>query len=320
MSDINDIDIRLIDATLLLVFLGVMRHRKATAVAAEMGLTQPAVSHALKRLRNIYNDPLFLRRPQGLEPTSLAFELEPRVRKILALISETMSGFEKFDPSTASTDLRIGAFDYELTDIIPKLVTELRQDSPDIGVHAFPIYNRTALDALAHGTIDLSVGYFDFPTKGDAPFVVHDLFAERYVLAGRQGHPIFAQALTLQTISAARHLLLSPTGLARNFVDHALHLQGYRRLIQTIVPSLFPALSIIENSDLVVTLPERVARGNAHRFNLSYASLPFEGGTFKLQAVWHIRDAKNPLHKWLLDKIRRLSGSGLAGQGARTDL
>ena len=89
MSDINEIDLRLVDTTILLVFLGAMRHRQATAVAREMGLTQPAVSHALKRLRNLYGDPLFLRRAHGLEPTSVAHELEPKVRRIVRLLSET---------------------------------------------------------------------------------------------------------------------------------------------------------------------------------------------------------------------------------------
>ncbi len=94
MRDINEIDIRLVDTTILMVFLSAMRNRKATAVAKEMGLTQPAVSHALNRLRVIFDDRLFLRRAHGLEPTALAHELEPKVRKIVSLISETLKGFD----------------------------------------------------------------------------------------------------------------------------------------------------------------------------------------------------------------------------------
>ena len=109
MNSINEIDLRRVDTTILLVFLGIMRHRKATAVAHEMGLTQPAVSHALKRLRNLYNDPLFLRRAHGLEPTALAHELEPKVRRIVRLISETLDGAEAFDPGTATTTGRTRA-------------------------------------------------------------------------------------------------------------------------------------------------------------------------------------------------------------------
>lgn len=308
MRDINQIDLRLVDTTILLVFLGTMRHRKATAVAREMGLTQPAVSHALKRLRNLYGDPLFLRRAHGLEPTALARDLEPKIRRIVRLMSETLEVSEDFDPGSAATDLRIGAFDYELTGIIPKLVAELRRVSPNISVHAFPLHNDEALDALAQGQIDLSIGYFDFPARSEKSFVAEELFSEHYVLAGRRDHPLFSEDLTLERVAAANHLLISPYGPIRNLVDHALHLHGYKRNIQTIVPSLFSALSIVESSDLVVTLPSRVAQSNAQRFGITHQSLPIEGGTFPLHAVRHVRDATNPLHIWLTKRIRGVVG------------
>ena len=304
MRDINEIDLRRVDTTILLVFLGTMRHRKATAVAHEMGLTQPAVSHALKRLRNLYNDPLLLRRAHGLEPTALAHELEPKVRRIVQLISETLDGAEAFDPGTATTDLRIGAFDYELTGILPNLIAELRTVSPNICVHAYPLQNREALDEMVSGQIDLSIGYFDSPSIHETPFVAEPLYSEHYVLAGRRDHPLIADAMTLEQIAQADHLLVSPYGPSRGLVDHALHLRGYRRNIQTVVPSLFAALSIVESSDLVVTLPARVAQNNARRFDIAYKPLPIDGGTFQLHAVRHVRDADNPLHIWLLDKLR----------------
>lgn len=308
MTDINNVDLRLIDTTILLVFLGTMRHRKATAVAREMGLTQPAVSHALKRLRNLYDDPLFLRRAHGLEPTALARELEPKVRRIVRLISETLEGSEEFDPGSATNDLRIGAFDYELTGIIPRLVAELRRVSPNMSVHAFPLHNDESLDALAQGQIDLSIGYFDFPARSETTFVAEELYQESYVLAGRRDHPLFSDDLTVEQIATANHLLISPFGLVRNLVDHALHLHGYKRNIQTIVPSLFPALSIVESSDLVVTLPKRVAINNERRFGITHKPLPMDGGTFHLHAVRHIRDANNPLHIWLLKRLQGLIG------------
>ena len=303
MGDISQIDLRRIDTTILLVFLGAMRHRQATAVAREMGLTQPAVSHALKRLRNLYGDPLFLRRAHGLEPTALAHELEPKVRRIVRLISETMEGAEEFSPRTASTTLKIGAFDYELTGVIPRLVAKLRTASPNINVHAFPLQNQEALEALVQGQIDLAIGYFDFPPNQDAQFVAEELYSEHYVLAGRRGHPLFSREVTLDQVAQAHHLLISPYGPNRNFVDHALHLQGLKRNIQTVVPSLFAALSIIENSDFVVTLPSRVALNNAHRFDIVSTSLPIDGGSFQLHAVRHIRDASSPLHVWLLENL-----------------
>lgn len=306
MRDINQIDLRLVDATILLVFLGAMRHRQATAVAQEMGLTQPAVSHALKRLRNLYGDPLFLRRAHGLEPTALAHELEPKVRRIVRLISDTLEGAEEFSPETAAITLKIGAFDYELSGIIPRLVAELRTVSPNLSVHAFPLQNQDALQALAQGQIDLSIGYFDLPTNWAAQYVVDDLYTEHYVLAGRRNHPLFDKDLTFDAVARAQHLLISPYGPNRNLVDHALHLKGLKRSIQTVVPSLHAALSIIENSDVVVTLPSRVAQDNAQRFNIATRPLPIDGGSFQIRVVRHMRDASNPMHAWLLERLRAI--------------
>ncbi len=312
MSDIREIDIRLVDATILMVFLGCMRHRKATAVAREMGLTQPAVSHALKRLRALYDDPLFLRRAHGLEPTALARELEPRIRRIVRLISETLSEQAEFDPTKSKVNLKIGAFDYELTTILPDLIADLREVSPGIGIHAYPLANRDALDALVDARIDMAIGYFDFPANSGETFVADELVTERYVVAARSNHALFAEELSLERVASAEHLLVSPFGPVRNMVDHALQLKGHRRNVRTTVPSLFAALSIIERSDLVVTLPERVAARNAKRYNLAHKPLPFEGGEFKLHAVRHVRDAQSALQIWLVEQLKALIGKEAA--------
>ncbi len=306
MRDIREIDLRLVDTTILMVFLGCMRHRKATLVAREMGLTQPAVSHALKRLRSLYDDPLFLRRAHGLEPTAMARALEPKIRRIVTLISETLSEQEEFDPSNSKSSLRIGAFDYELTSILPDLIADLVEKSPGIGIHAYPLANRDALGALTDGRIDLAIGYFDFPTDRGEMYFAEELFSESYVVATRNDHPLFKRPLTVERFVAARHLLISPFGPVPNMVDHALQLLGHKRNVQTTVPSLFAALSIIEMSDLVVTMPARVAERNARRFNLAHQPLPIEGGTFKLHAVRHARDANSALHHWLVAQLRSL--------------
>lgn len=308
MRDINTVDLRLIDATLLLVFLGVMRHRQATAVAREMGLTQPAVSHALKRLRALYDDPLFLRRAHGLEPTALARELEPKVRRIVRLLSETFTDREEVDPKNTSINMRIAAFDYELTSIVPRLVTELQGVSPNIGLHAFPLANREALDALQRGQVDLAIGYFDFPASAAKTFVAEKLLTEKYVFAARRNHPIFSAKTSIYEYVSAKHLLVSPFGPTQNMVDHALKLQGHQRLVQTTVPSLFAALSIVETTDLVVTLPSRVAKENASRFNIESRALPFDGGAFDLHVVRHIRDEQSAVHSWVIGKVKSLIG------------
>lgn len=306
MSDINENDIRLVDATILMVFLGCMRHRKATTVAKQMGLTQPAVSHALKRLRTLYKDPLFLRRAHGLEPTAFAQDLEPKIRNIVSQISNTLEGQGEFEPERSIRTLKVGTFDYELTTFLPALVAKLRTVSPGIGIHAYPLTNLEALDALVDGRIDLAIGYFDFPANARDAFVIDQLCSECYVMAARAHHPIMQTLVSIEAFSRAEHLLVSPYGLVRDMVDHALQQSGHKRQIRTIIPSLFAALSIVEKTDLVVTLPERVAITNADRFNLHYASLPLQVGQFYLHAVRHKRDANSTIQIWLINQIKSL--------------
>lgn len=305
MSDINKIDLRLVDATILMVFLSLMRHRKATVVATEMGLTQPAISHALKRLRSLYGDELFLRRAHGLEPTAIARELEPKVRRIVRLISETLASEEEFDPQNTTRTFKMAAFDYEHSTILPELITDLRHLSPGISVHSYPYDNRSALSALIESQVDLAVGYFDFPKNEKDSFVADELFTERYVVAVRQNHPAVDHFDTLTKLANIEFVMIAPSGRSRNLVDHALQLQGLSRNVQAIVPSLFAALSIVEKTDLAVILPERVATINAGRFRLTYRPLPINGGDFKIHAVRHIRDANSSIHTWLIEQLRR---------------
>ena len=309
MRDINTVDLRLLDTSVLMVFLGLMRHRKATAVAREMGLTQPAISHALKRLRTLYNDPLFLRRAHGLEPTALARGLEPKVQQIVRLLAETLSDKGDFDPSSEAFEFRLGSFDYENATLVAQLVADLRTINPGIRLHAYPLTNRDALDALVQGRIDMAIGYFDAPLKDRDDLRADMLCIERYVVVARQNHPLLAGTMTLAQFAGANHLLVSPYGPVRTMVDHALQLQGLTRNIQTTVPSLFGALTVVEQSDLIVTMPCRVVSQHTQRFHISYAPTPFAGGAFLLHSVRHSRDAKTAVHDWMLERLRMLVNS-----------
>ena len=145
----------------------------------------------------------------------------------------------------------------------------------------------------------MSIGYFNFPIRGNNSYIAEKLYEEHYVLAARSGHKIFKGKLSLEKIANENHLLISPYGPIKNLVDQALDLQGLTINIKTIVPSLFTALSILEKSDLVVTLPKRIAKENMKKFGIKYSDLPIEGGSFQIHAVRHIRDLANPLHTWL---------------------
>lgn len=307
MTEINKTNLRLIDTTALLVFLGVMRHRKATLVAQEMGLTQPAVSHALKRLRMIYGDPLFLRRAHGLEPTARAQELEPQVQDIVNSLSSTLANVEAFDPANAHHTFRIAAFDYEQTGIIQEMISLVRQSTPNIRFQVFPQYNEEAITALDRGQIDLAIGYFRDLFDRIEPENAQLLYQDIYVAVGRKDHPIFTKSLTLDEYADADHLLVSPYGASRSMVDDALHLRSLRRSIKVAVPSLLSAISIVERSDLIVTLPSRVARSLQNRFEISYGTVPNEIVGFDIFSVGHNRNQNSPAINWLVNELKTIA-------------
>ncbi|MEL7099724.1 MAG: LysR family transcriptional regulator [Pseudomonadota bacterium] len=289
-----------------MVFLGIMRHGQATAVARDMGLTQPAVSHALKRLRALYDDPLFLRRAHGLEPTARARELEPNVQRILDLMSDTITDRTTFDPSETVAELKIGAFDFEVSTIIADLIITLRSGGSKTNIHAYPLANHEGLDALKSGQIDMAVGYFDFPPKTSTDFIAERLFTEHYVVAARTGHPLLRAEITASDYANAGHVLISPYGSKPTITDHALRRYRLQRNVVAAVPSLVAALAIVAASDLLVTLPSRAAERYVHHFDFAHRPLPIEVGNFDLHVVRHARDRKNSIHTWVLKRLREL--------------
>jgi DNA-binding transcriptional LysR family regulator len=286
--------------TLLLVFLGLMRHRRASRVAQELRLTQPAISHALKRLRTLWGDPLFLRRPQGFEPTSVAHALEPRIRAVVEMMAETLATPEPFNPSRSDRVMRLGAYDYELATLLPRLLARMAEGAPAMTVQALPLQPAQALDALADGSIDLALGFFGAVPPGFAADILHD---ETYRVVARQDHPVWSE-FDAVSYAAARHLIVAPRGDVRGIVDQALALQGLARRVAASVPLFFPALASVAGADLVATLPARLAVGFAPAFGLKSAPLPFAVPSFAVMAVRHIRDARSPVHDWVVRAIR----------------
>lgn len=304
MVDISRSDIRRVDPTILMVFLALMRHRKGTLAARDLGLTQPAISHALKRLREVYGDPLFLRQSHGLEPTGLARELEPKIRDVVDRLAETLSPGAAPDLSDTAWELRLGAFDFELATILPELISRLRRHAPNVTIESFQVAHEPAVEALMDGRIDILVGYFEGAPIERPSLIRTPLYSERYVAIARAEHPLLAAPLTLKAFAQAEHLMIAPQGFRRNMVDHALQLAGLSRSVKTVVPSLFSALSVLSQTEMVAAVPARVAMQHGARFGLSFRELPIEGGQFTLHAVTHARDAGSAMHAMMLGQVQ----------------
>lgn len=309
MSDTDQIRLRRLDLTVLLVFLGLMRRRKATEVARELGLTQSAVSHALRRLRDIFGDELFLRRPHGLEPTAVAIAAEAPVQAAVQQLRAALAAPAGFEPATAKGLLRIAAYDAELATLLPPLICRLGHEAPELTVIARALGRREALDALAAGEVDVALGFF---WSLDDAFLATPLIEEEYRVVGgaasRKRGP-----LTLERYLALPHILVSPGGDLRGIVDTLLERDGRGRRVVAAVPLFFPALAAVRGSRAVATVPRRIADGYAAAFDLWVADPPIEIRRFTIAAVRHRRNQASPLHLWLTGILTEIAAASPHG-------
>lgn len=310
MSVIDHVRLRRLDLTVLLVFLGLIRLRKATAVGRDLGLTQSAVSHALKRLRDIFGDELFLRRPHGLEPTAVALALEPSVREAVDALSNALAGTEPFDPGSATGLVRIGAYDSALSTIVPTLIHKLSEIAPGLQISALTLGRREALDALASGRIDIAIGFL----FGVGPDVVQRrLYEESYRVVCRAGDANAEGTLTLPRYLAARHVIVSPVGDLRGVVDEALARSGRTRQVIAALPLFLPTLAVVASTGAMATLPSQVVEAHAARFGLVSKQPPLAIRSFPVSAVCHRRNARSPRHEWLMRLLCEIGGASPTG-------
>ena len=308
--DIDEIELRRLDLTVLLVFVNLMRMRKASAVAEHMGLTQSSISHSIKRLRDAFGDPLFLRTPKGMEPTAVAVGLEPKIRHVVETLSEAISTPIDFDPAASTEIIRIGAFDNEMTTLVPNLLQTVRVQAPGMRVSILPLGRRPALDALEQGEIDLGLGF-----AWNLPRSIRkiDLYDEGYSVVMRKGHPLSSRTMDITAYLGAEHLIVSPRGDLAGIVDEELQKLGQARRVVMAVPQFLPALSIVSTTDLIATLPARLVACQAKTYQLVAHPTPIPVRSFTVSALLHERNASNPMHNWVISALDDIARNALEG-------
>jgi DNA-binding transcriptional LysR family regulator len=301
MSELSDTQLRRLDLTLLLVFLGLLRHQKAADVARDLGLTQSAISQALRRLRDVFGDPLFLRRPHGMEPTATALAMEAPVTRAVEALRGALGESRAFDPATATGVLRIGALDSEQAWLVPALAAHLRRLAPGLTLSVLPLGRLQAVEALVDGRIDLYFGLL--PDRPDSVSATA-LYDEGYLVAGLPAALPDAPGVGLPAYAAADHVLVSPAGDLTGIVDAELQRIGHRRRVVLVLPAFLPALAAVAASGALVTLPGRIARAFAPGFGLVTARPPLDLRPFDVSAYWHRRNDRDPRLQWLVDRAR----------------
>lgn len=302
-----------IDLNLLAAFDALMDERNVTRAAVRVGVSQPAMSAALSRLRTLFADPLFLRSAEGLLPTQRARDLAGPIAQALRQIEAAVVPRPQFDPARASFSFNLGLYDYPAMVLLPPLVEALSAQSPgaSLNVHAFSARD-SAVDLLDAGTIDAAVGVA--PTLADGRILTRPILEDAFVTIVRQGHPQVRQGLDLGAYLALSHILVSPEGERHGLVDQALAQLGQRRHLAVTLPQLFAAPALVARTDMAATLLRRVALLAAEQHQLAVLAPPLALPAIAFHLIWHRRTDAHPAQRWLRGLIegvaRDLPGAG----------
>jgi DNA-binding transcriptional LysR family regulator len=289
------------DLNLLVAFDALVAEGNVTRAAERVGLTQPAMSHALARLRKVVGDPLFLRTPQGMTPTPRAVELVEPVRRALAEIDRALHQQNRFDPGAAKRSFTLATVDFGSLVVVPPLLARLRRDAPGVDLVVRQLRTEAIEKQLAEGEVDVAIGVlYD---ENEAWRMSRRLFDDRFVCVLREGHPALAGPLTLDAFCALDHALIAPRGRRGGFVDTALARLGRRRRVALCIPHFLAAPIVVAQSDLILTLPERIAKSFAAILPLRIVDPPLEVEGFSTSAFWHELAARDPAHAWLRQTI-----------------
>ncbi len=298
---------RTLDLNLLRVFDEVMAERSLTKAAKNLSLTQPAVSNAMRRLRDTLGDDLVRRSGQGLEPTPRANALWPAVREALRQLQETLVP-NPFDPATSTATFVLAMADATASELIPGLLNLVEREAPGVSIRVVPLSTRDPRRLLDAETADLAIGHFpgalaDLTASAQAGGAVNyahlRLYDTEYVCVMRKHHPLAKKQLTIDRFCEARHMLVSFSGKPFGFVDEALASLARKRRVVITVNQFFTAGRVAEQSDLLTVLPRHFVGMADVNQALIIRPLPFDMPVVHVDVLWHKRLQQSSAHQWL---------------------
>ena len=288
------------DLNLLPIFVALMEERNVTRAAERLGMTQPALSNALSRLRTTLQDQLFIRERYGVQPTPVAIELAPVIAQALARLDDAVLGQQEFNPATAERLLTVAPNGYVELVLVPALVARLRAVAPGITLRLVPYNNDLAETGVVSGTTALVLGRVVDPPDS---LVVQHLFDEGFACVVRAGHPGVGSSLTREEFERLKHVNVVPPGRMRAGLFQALARQQLKREVAISVTNFFAVAEMVAVTDYCATLPSLVCRRLATDSRLMVLPPPVDLGTFPVEMAWHVRYRHDPAHRWLRSRI-----------------
>jgi DNA-binding transcriptional LysR family regulator len=291
-----------IDIRLLSVFDEIYKTRSVTAAALALNLGQPAVSIALSRLRQQLGDPLFVRTSSGMEPTPFGEGLVRPVRAVLDALDLVLGHRNEFDPATSRRTFRICMTDISQLVLLPRLWKTLRVSAPGIHIEIFPLSKDTA-QLLETGEADLAMGLMP---QLDAGFYQQLLFRQSFVCMVGADHPRITDQLSLAQFEAEDHVVVSSSGSAPLVLDREIARLGIKRRIALKIPNFLGAAFVVEHTDHIITIPERLGDVLQGRGAFRIFPVPFALPDYEVKQHWHERYHHDPGSRWLRGVISGL--------------
>jgi DNA-binding transcriptional LysR family regulator len=288
------------DLNLLPVFVTLMEERNVTRAADRLGITQPALSNALARLRVVMRDPLFVRERYGMQPTQMAMELAPVIATALAAIDGAVLGQQEFDPVDADLSFTIAPNSYVEYVLMPAIVARLRETAPGIRLRLTPYGNDLIETGVMSGTTAMALGRIVEPPDN---LVVQHLMDEGLACVVRADHPEISDSLSKEQYERMRHVNVVPHGRLRVGLFQALEQRGLRREVSVSVTHFLAVPEMIAVTDYCATLPRLICRHLAADPRLKIVQAPVDLGSFPVDLAWHVRHRNDPAHRWLRSLI-----------------
>ncbi|HSV53892.1 MAG TPA: LysR family transcriptional regulator [Burkholderiaceae bacterium] len=293
-----------LDLNLLPVIIAMMEQGSVSGAARQLGMSQPAVSSALARLRSVFADPLFVRTSRGMEATPRTLALLAPTRLALGVVANEILQNMGFDPASSEKTITLALTDIGEMVFLPKILECLRTEAPKTTVRSVTMPVSQIERGLEIGEIDLAVGYFP-DLKGNS-FFQQRLFSHSFVCLLRATHPIKGNKLSPKQFMELEHAVVNAEGRSQEVFERYLQKQGIRRKVVLNTPHFMSLPAIIGKSDLVATVPLAVGTWFSSTSRIRMVRPPFDIPTFDLRQHWHRRFNNDPQNKWLRSLVARL--------------
>lgn len=293
-----------VDLNLYRVLKSIFEEGSITAAANRLHITQPAVSHALSRLRQSYQDELFIRQGRKMVATSLVYAIMPKIERALSLLDETLETQTQFDIQQHSQTMYIGCRDVLESLLLPRLMRDLMKNTPNIRLHSRHVPMTNIEKVLTNGELDVVL---DVLVPVGKQIARQQIITEKFVLVCRKNHPILEQSITLASYLSFPHTRVTLKDADVDLLDMALAKHGADRKIVLRCEHFFAAVSAVEQSDLIITMPLTFALSLNNQMSIDIHNLPFEVPELAVYMYWHKNYTANPVNRWFRGKLQALA-------------